>query len=287
MKDSLLYPHLLDILSDPAAEYLILAGGFGLQVKRKYIDDQVKQGQIRTLIANIPEARATTDLDFFLKLEVFVAQENTAVVRTMFETLRFHVREGREHWQFSRPILPGSNNEVIVDLLARLPENEDIRSDNIRVKSRAKKTRLHGRTTPEAFAVERQTMQISLERLGDGQDLVVSVPHPFPWICMKMVATQDWWRNRGTPDHKPGAEKHAFDVYILVAMLTESELQECTAMSRLYADHDQFAKIKAAAVEMFSATDAPGFLQSREAAKTDLEFDVFWDALQQALGLKS
>ena len=65
MNDPLL-PHLLDIVSDPASEGLILAGGFGIRIKQRYL----QATGTRTLLPVIPEARATQDLDFFLSLSL-------------------------------------------------------------------------------------------------------------------------------------------------------------------------------------------------------------------------
>ena len=45
-----LFPHLLDIVSDPAAQGLILGGGFGMRLKQQ---DVAAKGE-RTLIAEVP-----------------------------------------------------------------------------------------------------------------------------------------------------------------------------------------------------------------------------------------
>jgi len=230
--DDPLYPHLLEILAHPAAQHLILAGGFGIRLKRGYIAERVRVGQVRTLIPDFPEARATADLDFFLKLEAFVHSAGAEAVRDMLDTLRYRVTEGRQHWQFARPLGRGHENaEVRFDLLARPPAPEEqgrVRSDARRVRRRGPHIELHGRTTPEAFAVEDSVFQLPLDGRADGgstRPLWVSVPHVYAWICMKTAAVSDWWHNRDTPQADPARGKHAFDIYLLVAMLTESEVQ--------------------------------------------------------------
>ena len=50
-----LMPHLLDILSDPASEGLILGGGFGIRLKQL----ELARIGVPTLISDIPPARAT------------------------------------------------------------------------------------------------------------------------------------------------------------------------------------------------------------------------------------
>lgn len=61
-------PHLLDIISSDYAEGLILVGGYGLRIKQDWLRDVLSD----TLISIIPEARATWDLDFFLRMQWFV-----------------------------------------------------------------------------------------------------------------------------------------------------------------------------------------------------------------------
>ena len=66
-----LHGHLVDILSHPASGYLILAGGYGILLKLRYL----RNAGVRTLVADLPDPRATQDLDFFVRLEMFVQKE--------------------------------------------------------------------------------------------------------------------------------------------------------------------------------------------------------------------
>lgn len=286
--DEPLYPHLLEILAQPAARYLILAGGFGIRLKRGYMADLVRDGRARTLLADFPEARATSDLDFFLRLEAFVNGEGAEDVRSMLDALRYTVREGREHWQFARPLGSGHEGaEILFDLLARPPEPEEgeqVRFDVRRVRRRGQHIALHGRTTPEAFPVEDSVFQLPLAaRRDDGSTLYVPLPHAYSWICMKTVAGHDWLQGRERA--RPASEKHAFDVYLLVAMLTEDELRQCVAMHRRYADHDELSGIRLGATELFGTADSPGFLQARRIAGRELDFETFRQAYHQVLGI--
>ncbi len=102
---------------------------------------------------------------------------------------------------------------------------------------------------------------------------------------MKTVAAHDWWQTQGTAEAKPAREKHPFDVYLLVAMLTEEELQQCAALQKRYAGHEHLQAVHTAAVEFFGAPDAPGFLQACRIAPRALDFQTFREAYYQALGL--
>ena len=58
---------------------------------------------------------SSSDLDFFLRLEAFVRPEGLEAVPMMLEEFGYIVREGREHWQFARPL--GGGYEGVHHLL--------------------------------------------------------------------------------------------------------------------------------------------------------------------------
>lgn len=121
--------------------------------------------------------------------------------------------------------------------------------------------------------------------LPDGDEAHVWVPHPYPWICMKTVAAHDWLRNRGTPRHREGSEKHPFDVYLLVAMLRQVELRECLDLSRRYAEHPQCERIRTAAAELFETRVSPGFAEAERTVGRPLDHATFWSAYRSVVGL--
>ncbi len=192
MKDPLLV-HLIDIVSDPAAEGLILAGGFGIRLKQAYLQNI----QARTLIPNVPEARATLDLDFFLRISLFVQTERGKAVRALLDRLDY--AEHTPRWQFGKSLVVGDpERKVKVDLLARSPkEDEGIHVKPPRVGSRSG-IDLHGFETPEAFAVEDLPVSLPLEGSNSGGDSVkasVMVPHAYASLNMKVKAAHDWLRS--------------------------------------------------------------------------------------------
>ena len=81
-----MYPHLLDLLADPSVAWdLILAGGYGLQVKQKHLQDR----GAHTLFPQPPPARATMDLDFVLRMELFIRVEGAQAVRRRLDALGY------------------------------------------------------------------------------------------------------------------------------------------------------------------------------------------------------
>ena len=280
-----LMPHLMDIASDPASEGLILAGGFGMRLKQV----ELQRMGARTLIAPFPEARATQDLDFFLRIELFVQKERGKAIRSLLDRLEY--REKRRQWQFENAQDADTpERSVIVDLLARDPDQtrEAVKTKDFRVGSGAG-IGLHGHETPEAFAVEDSPQPILVTALRTDRraaEATVFVPHPFASLNMKVTAAHDWLRYiRGELTDRERSEKHAFDVYALVAMLTEQELTEAQEMATKYTDHPLAQANRRHIQELYGSPNARGFLAVRQqTGDTALNYDVFWEGLRAVLG---
>ena len=84
MTDPLL-PHLLDIVSDSAAEGLILAVGFGIRIRQTHLQEI----NARTLMSSFPAARANVDLDYFLQVSLFVKLDRGKSVRALLDRLNY------------------------------------------------------------------------------------------------------------------------------------------------------------------------------------------------------
>jgi len=282
MMDPLL-PHLLDIMSSPASSGLILAGGFGIRLKQSHLRDT----NTRTLIAPFPEARATLDLDFFLSLSLFVQKERGAAVRQLLDQLGY--TEYTPKYQFGKPMNAASlEYKIKIDLLARLPEGEDIQVRTLRVGANSG-TDLHGRQTPEGFAVEENPQQIPLR--GDNSNGVmvettVLLPNPYAWLNLKVKAAYDWLRaEQGEIPPKPGRAKHVFDVYVLIAMLTELELQEASGAATRHENRPLANEIRDCARILYADRNGVGMDEIRRQSNTTIEYETFWQALSLALGL--
>ena len=277
VKNNPLHPHLLDILKSPASEGLILGGGYGLQLKRQHVKGK------KTLLQSIPEVRATMDLDFFLRLELFMDPERERGVRELLDSLNY--RPKANHFLFEKPLGEEYPDRFAkVDLLAREPTSSEpnLKLKPPRVGSRSKDVNLHGRHTPEAFAVEESTIKILV---NEEPTLHVHVPHPFSWLVMKTVAAGDWLKTRGTGQAKPNSEKHAYDCYILTGMITEDELESCREFNDRYKGHAKLQEARELGRHLFCESTSPGYLEACKRANVDLEFEVFWEGYQLIMGL--
>lgn len=285
--NDLLLPHLLDLLVEPDTEGIVLAGGFGLYLKRQFLLDQNQP----ILIAEPPPSRTTQDMDFFLSMSFF-APARAAALKTVLDRLGYEVMEDAKHFHFRKQVeRPGLFPlEIRVDLLARSPRiEEDIRSDARRVRAPGG-IHLHGRNTPEAFSVEARTLEIPLVgNKSNGQQVMtrVLVPHSYSWLFMKVRAAHDWLvrKERGDED-KAGSEKHLQDIYTLVALLTEAELTEADEMNQQFKELDLVDEIRAGCRALFAQDNSLGWLQLLELNGEPLHAG-FRPALARMLGLSN
>lgn len=274
-----LMPYLLDIVTAPEAEELILAGGLGLRLKQAFR----KVSNDRVLISNYPESRATQDMDFFLQLSMFVEPVKGIAFRDFLLKEGYVPVEGAKHFHFVKRVDQEQlgTMEVKVDLLARQPlGNEDVKVKGPRVGSGID---LHGRVTPEAFSLEEQPLRIPLVgSKSDGsatEGASVLVPHAYTWLNLKVQAAHDWLRN-----NKPGGQKHALDVYILTAMLTADELSQSEALAKKYQDLSASQSVKVACRELFGSAESPGCAEILRQGVAAVD-GAFFEGLQTALGL--
>lgn len=280
--------HLLELLRELEGQTIrpILAGGFGLFLKRTQRVEEVIAGAI-TLFDSIPEARSTQDIDLFLRIELFLSANQELAFLGALERLGYI--PVTKFFQFAKPIPSfGRFNDIKIDCLVRSPlphEERLLRRKAPRLGSQTD-ARLHGREVEEAFAVEESPRDIMIEGLlttGKRYKGTVHLPHPFAWLVMKFVAAGD------SSDRGPkGKFRHAFDAYVLISMLTQSEYSECQAFVAKFRDHPGFLRAKEFARKLFLEPDAYGIRAIRaEAGDQPLELDRFKAALKELFDFAS
>lgn len=255
-------PYLVELLRPMAEEGfpLIVAGGLGIYLKRRWVEQTRQQ----TLWTPLPDARATHDIDYFLALEIF-QQDRVSRFRGTLARLGYQVHEKARYYQFIKPVTGVPVDHVKIDLHTRLPRDDEatqLKLQNHRLGRsghRAFRT-LHAWATPEAFAIDEGVQELPFAG-SDPADIrfegVVRVPNPFASLCMKLTAAGDYER---TPieNRDPLQRKHAFDVFLLTAMLSESEVSQVSAFTRQFAGHAAMPAICNDIVRFFGAPDAPG-----------------------------
>ncbi|MDR1291731.1 MAG: hypothetical protein LBK06_11080, partial [Planctomycetaceae bacterium] len=74
---------------------LIIGGGLGLFLKQQYITER----KIRTLFDNLPFARSTEDIDFFVPLEILCSLEQCKKILSVLELLEYKFIEEAKYMQ--------------------------------------------------------------------------------------------------------------------------------------------------------------------------------------------
>jgi len=90
---------------------LIVGGGFGLFLRQ----EQLRQSGERTLLEQLPEPRATNDIDLFIRMEVLVRIETVQALQQQIEQLEFEPVKGAEYFQWIRNDAEGK--QVRIDFL--------------------------------------------------------------------------------------------------------------------------------------------------------------------------
>lgn len=289
-------PYLIELLQLTDDEFpLIVAGGLGIYLKRRWTLQQLHDGSRRSRFRVIPEARTTDDIDAFLSMELFSREtsEGVARLRARLEQTGYVPYEKARYFQFVKSI--DRTRTVKFDLHARLPTTHEetfTKVDEPRIgrKGHTAFRQLHAYATPEAFAIDEgvQTLPLSgTTPLGARFEGRVRVPHPFASLCMKLCAALDHERAL-LARRKPRGEKHASDVYLLVAMLDEAEFDQTQALARRFADEPPMARIRAAITELFAAPEQAGLrtiaLEARKVDSTPLELELFSTMLGELFG---
>jgi hypothetical protein len=238
---------------------LIVGGGYGLLLRQEH----VAHSGVRT-VREIPEARSTNDLDLFLSVEIVTNADKMSALRDVLHDCGYTSISGAEHYQFQKGVTyRGSQRTVKVDLLAPPPRDprllEKVRIDVRRIRHREARG-IHAHTTPEAFAVGESVMPLAL---GRTPAIRVYIPHPYSFLLLKLHAYRD---RRDDPTREIGLY-HAFDLYRIVAMMTEEEYATAERFRDRFAGDEIVAEAKSIVAQFFADGDSLGALAILEHAR--------------------
>lgn len=266
MSDDLLRTSLLDLYNTlgSAARGILLGGGYGLYLKQVHL---AHAGQ-RTLVQTQfwPSPRATQDLDLILSAELVADPESMGTIRAALDKLGYQVVAGAQYMQFTRTIATGQ--KVKIDLLTAqldvLQEVAAIHADDRRARPIASnRPSLHAHPTDGALLLMESPLFIRIAgALSDGSSYAaqVAVPHPFPYLLMKLTA----YRDRHNDVDKDLGRHHSLDVFRIVAMLTESERDQIRERLRRLAGNAQVQSCRQLVCTDFASSTASGVLAMRQ-----------------------
>lgn len=260
---------------------LILGGGYGLYLRQR----QIEASGEASLLSMIPPLRSTNDLDVFLKTEVLADSHRLIPLREALDRLEFAVIPSAKNFQFARKFTAdGRDWDIKVDLLTREPDSTvhpSLNYDARRVKPNPS-VGIHAHTTPEAVAIEDDIHSLSLTgKRSSGSEFtgVVYLPSAYAFLMMKLSALLDQHQQSS----KDNGRKHALDIFSIIALLTESELERTLSMRDRYRSVPQAMEACRIVQDLFGSRDSPGSLRVREHPNFTTsnlpEFGVFLETL--------
>lgn len=240
---------------------LILGGGYGLVLKTEYI----RQTNAVTRFEEIPQARSTNDLDLFLSVEIITSAEKSEKIRDALKKLKFEPIA--PFFQFRLPVdFEGLDLPVKIDLLAAPPETDEqrklVKINKPRIRPKNAKN-IHGYLTEEALTIEENLLPVNIAGEGDAP-LEIYLPHPFSYLVMKLFALRD----RLEDEEKDFGAYHAFDIYRIIAMMTEKEWNEAVKLRENYRNAPKIIEAAEIAGELFSNVESIGVLRVRQHARS-------------------
>lgn len=239
---------------------LILGGGYGLVLKTEYI----RQTNAATRFEEIPQARSTNDLDLFLSVEIIINAEKIEKIRDALEKLKFE--PVAPFFQFRLPVVfEGLEQPVKIDLLAAPPETDEhrrlVKINKPRIRPKKAKN-IHGYLTEEALTIEENLLPINIAD-NEENPLEIYLPHPFSYLVMKLFALRDRLEDEG----KDFGAYHAFDIYRIIAMITEKEWNEAINLRDNYCNAPKIIEAAEIVGELFPNVESIGVLRIRQHAK--------------------
>jgi len=262
---------------------LIIGGGFGLYLRQ----EQLRELNEQTLIQQLPEPRATNDIDLFIGMEVLINVDKVKVMRQEIEKLGFTPIEKAKYFQWVQN--KADNGQVKIDILCGPLGNfsEQLHTNGlprVRPKAPSGELRFHARHTDEAIEVDTRSIAIQIQgQCSDGKKKrsTIYIPHPFTYLMMKLFAFDD----RKNDLKKDSGRHHAMDLYRTVGMMNESEYEEALALGNSYNQDKRVKRARQIVSNNFDKEFDLGIIRLREHTLFRAEFEIqkFQSVLKEIL----
>lgn len=195
-----------------------------MYLKRSHLERTEEQPPL----TEFPEPRSTNDIDVFLRAEVLADADRTTEFATTITRLGYEPVEQAKYLQWKRAVRLGEfTGEVKIDVLVGpyQPFKSRLKVKPPRVRPKLLNVQFHAHEVPEAVAVDEQPLELPVSGIrtnGTRYAGVVCVPEAFPYLMMKLIAFDD----RKDDADKDQGRHHAFDLYNIVAMMTNKSTTE-------------------------------------------------------------
>jgi hypothetical protein len=268
---------LLDLLYELRDEDipLTVGGGFGLFLKRQDLAERHE----RTLFVELPEPRATNDIDVFLRADLLTDRASTAALVAAIVRLGYVPVEEARYFQWKRPVVVGGvTQEVKLDaLVGPLGDRRTkLQVNPPRVRPKGKGVGFHAHQSDEALFLEDAPIRIEISgsrSTGEAYTGTAYVPEAFPYLLMKLSAFAD----RKTDENKDLGRHHALDAYTIVGMMTEAEYERARMLAGRSRSESHFVRVCDIVAAEFSGPTTLGMLRLREHRlfRDDFRLDEF------------
>lgn len=241
---------------------LTIGGGFGLFLKRQHLNEQ----RLQTLFAELPEPRATNDIDIFFRVDLLTNRASTLALVEAVRRLGYVPVEEAKYFQWKRSVnVGGVTQEVKLDaLVGPLGESRTkLQVNSPRVRPKGRSVEFHAHQSDEALFLEDAPIAIELHgKLSTGEEFAGTayVPEAFPYLLMKLSAFAD----RKTDANKDLGRHHALDAYTIVGMMTEGEYERAKTFAAQCRLDPHFIRVCDVVTEDFSSVTSLGILRLRE-----------------------
>ncbi len=263
---------------------LIIGGGFGILLRSIHLE-----GTNARTLRPITPPRATNDLDLFLTADIITDVDSVRRIRSVLDELGYEPVPTAKNYQFARPVtVLGRSGVLKIDLLAQEPrtaaEEGKAKRDSRRIRPRGPFTGLHAHVAPEAFSLDEQLLSVSV---CPDNEVTVDLPHPFTMIALKTFALRD--QQDSSP--RDFGRHHAFDIYVLLRMLTQEDWASFPGIMEKYRSHDRMVELRTELVHLFSTSSSVGAIRLQEHAKVsdismeDYPIESFLEDLTELMGL--
>ena len=254
---------------------LTVGGGFGLFLKRQHLAERRE----RTLYVELPEPRATNDIDVFLRADLLTDRASTAALVNVIVRLGYVPVEEARYFQWKRPVIVGGvTQEVKLDaLVGPLGDRRTkLQVNPPRVRPKGKGLGFHAHQSDEALFLEEAPIRIELSgsrSTGEAYTGTAYVPEAFPYLLMKLSAFAD----RKADENKDLGRHHALDAYTIVGMMTEAEYERARMLAGRSRSEPHFVRVCEIVAAEFSGPTALGMLRLREHRlfRDDFRLDEF------------
>ncbi len=280
---------LLDLLYEvrEANIPLTVGGGFGLFLKRMHL---IERGE-RTLFTELPEPRATNDIDVFFRVDLLTNAESTEALVAAIRRLGYVPVEEAKYFQWKRPIqVGGTAMEVKLDALVGPlgDRRSELQVTPPRVRPKGKSVGFHAHQSDEALFLEDSPIAIELrgERsTGEEYAATAYVPEAFPYLLMKLSAFAD----RQADENKDLGRHHALDAYTIVGMMTEPEFDRARELAVRCRSDPHFRRVCDVVAADFASATSLGILRLREhrLSRENFQLDEFIESLADIFSRKT